>query len=569
MIRTALLILCSAITACAQIVITELCRDPAGGATSSPGDASHEFVEITNFGVDTFKLDSLCLTDGVEADDIVPWPSPLALHGDCITGGAMLAPGRTALILDRDYPAAALSVPSSRLAIAPGTLLLTVSDADLGNGLAFDDGVLIYKGTKSSVNRVVACAADQPWSGTNPAAGKITLTEPPSPPEGPSIVPVSLLFGPARWEVCPDSLTPGRFELLKNGWFTEWKFSPIDGASRAVVCTLACCKAGAAVTDSVRWSVFGASGSQTAVAAEGFLSVKSNRCSATFSLCVDSLSYTLQLTENGVHTEWPFDLSQLWTPRFPLRINEIFPRASASEPEWFELVNVSSMPINLKNWQFGNGEDSALLSTTDRILNKGDFLVVTANGALFGSRYPAKNRILVPPRWHTLNNYNDTLRLRDNNRAVKETVCYRSEWFTNWTTQSLERISPAATRTDRASWTLAARPTPGQPNGALSAAGAHPSLVIGPSPFTPNNDGRDDLLAITPSPLPGSTATVSIYAFSGKKIRAFSGITSPTIFWDGKMDNGSPAPVGPFFVVLEMRTESGISQLRQKGILWR
>jgi hypothetical protein len=234
------------------------------------------------------------------------------------------------------------------------------------------------------------------------------------------------------------------------------------------------------------------------------------------------------------------------------------------------VVNVSPMPINCKNWRFGNSEDTAVLAASDLFLGRGEFLVAAANSGLFSSRYPARNRVTTPPRWHTLNNYNDTLCLWDNARTLKEIVCYRYEWFTNWTTQSLERISTSAAGTERSSWMLAAAPTPGQPNGALSrSSSAQPQLTIGPSTFTPNGDGRDDLLAITTASLPGGSATLGIYSFSGKKIREFSGMSNQTLFWDGKQDNGAPAPVGPFFVVLEMRSSTGISTLRRKGILWR
>jgi hypothetical protein len=297
MSRIAILILVYTLSACSQVIITEICRDPAGGATSSPGDASHEFVEITNFAADSFSLDSLCLSDGAEADEIIPWPAPLTLHGDCITGCSVLAPGQTALILDRDYPAAAQAVPSSRLPIAPGTVLLTVTDAELGNGLADDDGILIYKGTKTLVNRVVAYAADTLWTGTTPLGGKIALTEPRNPPEGRSIVPVSFLFEVPRWDLCADSLTPGSFELLKNHWFAEWRFGALDTATRRVACSLACCKAGALIRDSVLWSITAESSSRSMIAARGACSVQGNRCSATFSLSLDSLSYTLRLTE--------------------------------------------------------------------------------------------------------------------------------------------------------------------------------------------------------------------------------------------------------------------------------
>jgi len=554
-----------------QVLITELQRDPAGGETALPGGLSHEFVEITNLGSDTVGLDSLCLTDGAESDTVVPWPFPLPIHGDCVIGSTELLPGRTALILDRDYPAAVDSAASSRLPIRAGTVLLTVGDAELGNGLAADDGMVIYKGTKTLIRRIVCCAADSAAGGIDPRAGKIFLTEPHGVPEGFSIVPVAFLFDSVvRYGICGDSLTPGSFELLKNNWFAQWRFGPLDTAQRTFACTLACLKSGALPRGPVGWSILMQSPSKTVTAAQGICTLQGNRATAAFVLPLDSLSCFLHVTEQDTETVWPLDLSQLWLPASPVKINEIFPRANAGEPEWFELVNVSPMTINLKNWTFGNSEDTAVMTARDLFLQPGDFLVLTANAGLFGSRYPAKNRITVPPDWHPLNNYNDTLCLWDAKRNLKECVCWRSDWFDGWSSQSLERVSLSNSGMDAASWVMAASPTPGQPNGAISwRSGAQPRLEAGPLPFTPNSDGRNDVLSIIIDLPAGYSAAVSIYGFSGKKLRTFSGLPSHQIYWDGKQDNGSPAPVGPFFVVMEATSSKGTVTVRKKGVLWR
>jgi hypothetical protein len=554
-----------------QVIITELQRDPAGGESSMPGGASHEFIEITNLGIDTASLDSLCLSDGVESDTVVPWPSALPIHADCIVGSAILPPGRTALILDRDYPAAVDSVASSRLFVRAGTVLLTVGDAELGSGLAGDDGMMIYKGTKTSVRRVLCFAADSAVSGTDPRAGKISLTEPRGVAEGFSIVPASFLFDSiVRYGVCIDSLAPGYFELLKNNWFAEWRFGTLDTVTRTFACTLACLKSGAVPEGPVGWRVVLQSSIRTVTAAQGVFTLSGNKATATLTLPLDSISYTLHLTEAGTETVWPLDISLLWLPASPVKISEVFPRSNAGEPEWIELVNVSPMTINLKNWFIGNSEDTAVITTRDLFCEPGGYFVLAGNAGLFGSRYPAKNRLAVPPDWHSLDNYNDTLCLWDSKRNLKERVCWRSSWFSGWTGESIERVSLSNSGMDAASWVLAASPTPGQPNGAVTwRAGAKPQLDAGPLPFTPNSDGRDDQLTIFIDLPAGYSAQVNIYGFSGKKYRSFAGPLSHRISWDGRLDNGLPAPTGPFFVVMEASSSQGAVTLRKKGVLWR
>jgi hypothetical protein len=569
--KIVLYLICLAFSAFPQVIITELQRDPAGSESSMPGGASHEFIEITNLGIDTFTLDSLCLTDGVESDTVVPWPSALPIHSGCVTGSLLLPPGRSAVILDRDYPAAVDSAPSSRLPLRDGAVLLTVIDGELGSGLAVDDGIVIYKGTKTLMRRIVCFAADSVVYGGDPRAGKISLSGPAGAPEGFSAVPVSLLFDSiVRYGICGDSLTPGYFELLKNSWFAEWRFGPPDTVQRAFACTLACLKSGVPPGGPVGWRVVMQSASQTVTAAEGTFVLQGSSASASFVCPLDSFSCFLHVTEGDTETVWPLDLSQLWLPASPVRISELFPRANAGEPEWIEIANVSHMPVNLRNWTFGNSEQSDTLTARDLVLQPGGYLVLTADLRLFGARYPARQAAAETVRWHSLDNYNDTLCLWDSRGGRKERVCWQSGWFSGWTNESLERVSLSNSGMDAASWAPAASPTPGQPNGAVSwRAGAKPRLDAGPLPFTPDNDGRDDILSIIIDLPAGYSATISIYGFSGKKLRSFSGPLSHRISWDGRADNGSPAPAGPFFVVMEATSEKGTVTVRKKGALWR
>jgi hypothetical protein len=566
-----LFLLCGVFSAFSQIIITELQRDPEGGETASPGGASHEFIEITNLGIDTITLDSLCLTDGVESDTVVPWPSSLPIHSGCVTGSLLLPPGRSAVILDRDYPAAVDSVPSSRLPLRDGTVLLTVGDADLGSGLAADDGMVIYKGTRALMRRIICFAADSAVNGSDPRAGKIFLSGPAGAPEGFSVVPVSFLFDSiAGYGICHDSLTPGYFELLKNGWFAEWRFGPLDTVRRAFACSLACLKSGVQPAGPVGWRIVYQSASQTVTAAEGASSCAGSRASASFVCPLDSFPCFLRLTEGDTETVWPLDLSQLWLPASPVKISELFPRANAGEPEWIELVNVSPMPVNLRNWTFGNSESRDTVIARDCVLEPGGYLVLTADLALFCARYPARQAAAETVHWHSLDNYNDTLCLWEAKRNLKERVAWRSAWFSGWTNESLERVSLSNSGMDAASWVPAVSPTPGQPNGTASwRAGEKPRLDAGPLPFTPDNDGRNDLLSIIIDLPAGYSASISIYGFSGKKLRSFAPPLSHRIEWDGRLDNGSPAPAGPFFVVMEASSSQGTVTLKKKGVLWR
>ena len=90
-------------------------------------------------------------------------------------------------------------------------------------------------------------------------------------------------------------------------------------------------------------------------------------------LQVDSVDYRFYID----NIEWKIDLSSIFLPYSPLKINEIYPFGTQFESEWYELVNVSSMPINLKNWKAGNFEDTSVITKSEYLLEPGSFLVIT------------------------------------------------------------------------------------------------------------------------------------------------------------------------------------------------
>jgi hypothetical protein len=554
------------------IAITELLKNPAGPSDGIPGDASHECVEITNLGTDAFFIDSLFLFDNPGGiDSILPWDTlkngVLSPHQNCTFNNRVLAAGACALILDPDYYKALQIQPSSRFVIDSGTTILTVNRSSIGNnGLGGNDGVVIYKGTHDKITRIIARASD--------TCGDFTLNDTirqtrPQPAEGISIVPSSLLFCPPSFIACPTGLSLGHYERMQSGWLAEWKF--VDkNIGLAVSCSLACLKAGTLPSSQASWSVKRNVSNTVSVLKTGSFETTSPITRLAFSLPLDSAVYTFHVSEDGRAIDWTMDLSKLWTPPFPLKINELFPRAQTDDPEWFELVNSSPMPININNWRYGNSESSFPITQEDIVVGPGQFLVITKDKTLFTRRFPAISCVCQPDAWHALDNYKDTLCLWNNKGALCETVAYNYAWFDNWTDQSLERVSVARDGASNASWVVAFKPSPGQPNATgLLRATQTPSLDIGPIPFTPNNDGKDDFLSIR-CVLPAAyTAILAIYGFNGKKYCDVPTGLQPQYLWDGKTSNAGAAPVGPFFVVATIKNGTQTLVLRKKGILWR
>jgi hypothetical protein len=252
-----------------------------------------------------------------------------------------------------------------------------------------------------------------------------------------------------------------------------------------------------------------------------------------------------------------------------LKINEIFPRAQQDEPEWIELVNTSDTTISIINYSIGTALDSGVISQDSIFIQPGGYIIITKNKTLFSERYSSVSKIVQPASWHALDNYNDTLRLWDNYGRLVDTVAYHSSWFTLWDQQSIERISFSSSGFSHDSWVLSQNSSPGRPNSSILFRNGGPSIEIGPTLFTPNNDGKDDLLSIKPVFPASYSLSVSIYGFNGKKYLDLPVTAQPQYLWDGNLASGAQAPAGPFFVVAAFKISTGTVIVRKKGILWR
>ena len=551
----------------AQMIISEIYRDPPGTVDKIGGDASHEFIEIINLGADTIRLDSVFITNGIEADSLVAIHDTLPGYEACRYGIRLLPPGAISVILDPDYRKALNDRTLSRLPIAAGTVLLECGDAQFGaSGLAADHGVLLYRGTRTRIDSVLCIAADAGSTVATPTSGRIALSEPEN-REGVSLEAVNILSDSPAFDYCEGTLSPGTYGPIRGRWLLEYDAGAFNPKSGTISVHLSVQSVGHHWSQPVPWRIEALRDATWRMVAEGTIGLSNDRGEAGCRLTADSvqLRIALLLDENP---SWNLDLSTVWLPQASVRITELFPKATAGEPEWFEIQNVSGMPVSLKNWRFGNSEDTALLTAIGIRLEAGGFAVIAKDAAGFASRYRGVAAVIEPPVWHTLDNTRDTLTLFDGSGVPRETICYDAAWFSSWPSLPLERNGDAD-GSSAASWTVAQRATPGQPNAALywRNSGAV-ALDIGPLPFSPDNDGENDLLAIRLQLPAAATASIDIYGFDGRLLKRFSGPPQEVVYWDGRSNTGA-APPGPFFVVAEIQQGSKINRIRKKGVLWR
>ena len=552
-----------------DVVITEILKDAPGPESQMPGGLSHEFVELVNIGLRPLTLEHLHLSDGADADPVVALVDVIPGHERCRYGVDTLHPGECALILDPDYPRAVREYPYSRFAIADNTVLWTIAgDSDLGNGLANNDGVMLYRGTPSALHELVAIAVDEDVD-VVVRGGKMILSQEGA--DGVSVVLTSFLSGWPRYESCPGGTSPGVWEGAQSGWWVEVALG--EELAGSIPCTVAVLRIGEPIAPSTRFVC--RTSSPSGAVSQPHLTPQPVQDPRVRRFVVDvgagELRHAFVILHEGEEVIFGIDVSSRWVERGSVAINELYPRAQDNRPEWVELYTPSSVPVNLKGWTLERPDRSEQVSLTDLFIAANGYMILTPDSARFRKSWPGVGPVHQMPRWPTLNNYRDTLTLRAATGVAIDAVCYASDWFTLWNYESIERLSLEGAGCDTRVWALSERPTPGMPNRSVQRYSApRPTLHVGPHPFTPNGDGRDDLLAIRLELAGGGgSSEVTIYGFDGSVYRRLKA-QSQVIYWDGKRTGGDDAPAGPFFVVVQGSDARGRSfTLRSGGVLWR
>lgn len=117
------------------IVITEV-------MANALDEDAEEFIELYNSGNESVDLALWTFTDGDALDAIIPWSAET--HGalkdpDAVVNTSVLPAGAYAVIVDSEY-----ATTDQRYEIPNGTLILTVENTTLGNGLTTTDAVTLF-----------------------------------------------------------------------------------------------------------------------------------------------------------------------------------------------------------------------------------------------------------------------------------------------------------------------------------------------------------------------------------------------------------------------------------------
>ena len=287
-------------------------------------------------------------------------------------------------------------------------------------------------------------------------------------------------------------------------------------------------------------------------------------------------------TITGIQFAFPDTLSPL-----DIIINEILPNPYSGGERFIEIYNRSDKILDLKDLVLANTENSTdpvNISEDGYLFFPGQYLVLTKEPADLKFRY----RILNPDnliKLATMPAMNDdqgtVVIARKNDLVTIDRVDYTKEMqfalLTSTNGISLERINPSAPSNRKDNWHSASETcgfaTPGYKNSQLMTSEIQESMVsLTPEIFSPDNDGKDDLLSIGfHLDLPGYIANVAIYDERGRLERQLikNEMISPegSFTWDGTTDDNRKAAIGIHIIRIDLFTPDGTVKHFNKALV--
>jgi hypothetical protein len=261
-------------------------------------------------------------------------------------------------------------------------------------------------------------------------------------------------------------------------------------------------------------------------------------------------------------------------------VNEILFAPAAGAPEWVELLNRDARAHDLNRWTLADATGRRATLRAARPLEPAAIAVISADtAAAIPALGPGVLRAAATA-WPDLNNtdgdegWADLLVLRDPAGIVQDAITYKAEWG-RARGRSIERLTrdPDAHGLVWAACKDPSGSTPGRPNSATAPSAPGADLVLEPNPFSPDGDGREDLLGVrfeVPAGHEGFRA--SVYDLGGHRLRTLAadrlGPGPRQLVWDGSADDGTRLVSGAYIFHLELLGKARTSRvLRTVGLV--
>ncbi len=260
-------------------------------------------------------------------------------------------------------------------------------------------------------------------------------------------------------------------------------------------------------------------------------------------------------------------------------INEILFNPKSGGYDYVELYNRSNKSINIKDLYIADHDsyehvtDLAEVSFQNRLLMPGEHLVLTEGIKEILRDYFVSNpnNLIAMNQMPGLNDDNGCVLLLDANGTTIDHVKYderqHMELLDNVEGVALERMNPDIGSSNTNNWHSASKTsgygTPTRKNSQYFIGSENENYIsVEPRVFTPDNDGRDDVLRILYRfDVPESIISIRIFDIYGKCIAMPAGALlcgqSGAIFWDGMLFNHTRILSGLYLVHAEGVQKNG------------
>ena len=267
-------------------------------------------------------------------------------------------------------------------------------------------------------------------------------------------------------------------------------------------------------------------------------------------------------------------------------INEVLYDPIVGGSDFVELYNRSNKVLSLAGWKLANVSDGVVGSATtitssSFLLLPGAYALITEDGTNIASVYPQSHsdRFVVADM-PSYNNGEGGVVLQAADGTQLDRFDYNDDLHfalvSNTEGYSLERVDPLRPSSDNTNWQTAAdvagRATPGFLNSQYAAAPS-PSgeISLDTEIFSPDNDGFQDVLTIGYRfDQAGFVGNMTVFDIVGREARKLMENkllgTDGSISWDGILDGGSLARMGPYIVMLEVFDLDGNTERFKKTV---
>ena len=269
-----------------------------------------------------------------------------------------------------------------------------------------------------------------------------------------------------------------------------------------------------------------------------------------------------------------------------LIINELLFDPPPGAPDFIELYNRSNKIIDVQGLYLANRNSSGGLNSPQRVtdtpflLFPQDYLLVTTAADQLRLHYLVAGTVLEPPTLPSMPDDSGTIVLTDGAGLILDEVSYSAKWhfslITNPQGVSLERIDPSAPAQAAGNWHSAASTagyaTPGYKNSQYRPQeDLRARIEISPQVFSPDNDGRDDVLTIAYTmETTGYIANITVFDENGRTIRrlvrnGLMGLKGKWT-WDGLDEAHRQLPAGAYIIYTELFNLEGRRRQFRKAV---